>query len=216
MSYTEQGTTSFDHLPTVTFEHILDNLNDQDIAAFHLVSRTIFKRVYEYIRHGRETSRKDRDRCIRFNYPVNPETHSSEAKLAREEYIRQFYVNLKPRFYQLIIYVGRVLPKEARILFDAYQSSMQYCIWRKIWEDEEDTHFEQLSFNFEELQKFYRKNYSFRMLFDSRNSQSYYSITSRQSDIDVSGLARQRANHIRKKLTSRPYDSLPSLRCIKI
>ena len=48
-------------------------------------------------------------------------------------------------------------PKEARILVGAYQFLMRYCIWRKIWVDDEDTHFEQLSFEFEEHHKFTKR-----------------------------------------------------------
>ena len=60
MTSAEESFTLFDRLPTSAFEQVLNLLNDEDIPPFHLVCKSIFNRVYEYIRHGREYSRRER------------------------------------------------------------------------------------------------------------------------------------------------------------
>ena len=68
MTSTKNSLTPFDKLPTSVFEQILNLLNDEDIAPFHLVSKYLFSRVYEYIRHGRENSRRELERRIKQLY----------------------------------------------------------------------------------------------------------------------------------------------------
>ena len=96
---------SLDHLPTPIFEKILNYLDDEDIPALHLVSRDIYSRVYEYIRHGREWSRIEREKCLRNLYSTDLNDISPETQLHRNEYVRQMHVALKTRFYALTIVV---------------------------------------------------------------------------------------------------------------
>ena len=212
MTRVSESITSFDDLPTVAFERILDNLNDQDIAPFHLVSKRIFQRTYEYIRHGREQSRKDREKDYRRFYPNDPPGVSPEVHASRRDYVRYHHVNLRPRFYQLIIYVGRVLPREGEILIDAYKDVLTYSFIRKLREQSPYIHFERLCFNFREVEKFYKGNVSYRMLFDEHKSPYYYSIAFRRSNWDIPSLARKKGNRIRKELATRPYSSQQSLK----
>ena len=98
MTCTQKSTTLFDKLPTSAFEQILALLNDEDIAPFHLVSRSIFSRVYEYIRHGRENSRIEREKCIKELYGKNHKKAPTSILSRRHEYIRNIHVNLNHRF----------------------------------------------------------------------------------------------------------------------
>ena len=54
MSHKQISSTPFDQLPDTTFEKIIDYLDDADIPPFHVASKAIFLRIYEYVRHGRE------------------------------------------------------------------------------------------------------------------------------------------------------------------
>ena len=203
---------SFDDLPTVVFERILDELNDQDIAPFHLVSRNCFKRTYEYIRHGREQSRAERERDFTRFYSQDSAEVSQSVNAARKEYVRYHHINRRPRFYQLIIYVGRILPREGEILIDAYKDVLIYSFVRKLFEKSPYIHFERICFQFQELQKFYKENISYRMLFDDFKTPFYYPIGSRRSETDIPSLVRFRENRIRRELTARPYSSQQSLK----
>ena len=57
-SHKNLSPTPFDKLPDAIFEKIIDYLDDGDIPPFHVVSRAIFLRLYEYIRHGRKRAAK--------------------------------------------------------------------------------------------------------------------------------------------------------------
>ena len=185
----------FDKLPTSAFELVLDLLNDEDIPPFHLVSKSIFSRVYEYIRHGRENSRRERERSIIELYGDNYLRAPISVISARHHYVRRLHVNLKPRFYRLALIVGRVLPREGVILIDAYKEVLNYSIWRKLFEikDYNYIHYDEMTFDFEEIQKFYRRNISYRELFDRRNPPPSYKITKRKSELDLKIPTRKKA-----------------------
>ena len=114
MTCTQKSTTLFDKLPTSAFEQILALLNDEDIAPFHLASKYLFSRVYEYIRHGRENSRQERERRIKQLYGNSYMNAPRWVLDGRYEYIRRIYMKLKPRFYRLALFVGRMTPKRGQ------------------------------------------------------------------------------------------------------
>ena len=214
MTSTKNSLTPFDKLPTSVFEQILNLLNDEVIAPFHLVSKYLFSRVYEYIRHGRENSRRERERRIKQLYGNSYMNAPRWVLAGRYEYIRRIYMKLKPRFYRLALFVGRITPKEGAILIDAYKDALSYSIWRTVCEDKINNfiYYDELNFEFEQIQSFYKHNISYRMLFDCQNSTCLYIISKRKSETDLPISARIRGNQVIKDLSERPYLSPSSVK----
>lgn len=214
------SSTPFDKLPDAIFEKIIDYLDDGDIPPLHVTSGAIFLRLYEYIRHGREKSHQNRDR----NLPTrSPEEDTARVPLIVQvnfsERTRRVYVNLKPRYYQLLIIVGRVLSKDAKTLFQAYQRSMEYHFRLKRSEQiivstsetqrELYTKYDEKIYHFEDMKAFYQQNISYRTsLFERSDFLSPNSIDFRKSEDNISELARIKGYKIIKSLISRPYGSI--------
>ena len=100
-----------------------------------------------------------------------------------------------------------MLPSEGVILIDAYRDALDYFIWRKVFEDKNHKviYIDEKRFNFKEIQKFYKKNISYRMLFDLPNSPCLYKITKRKSESDLPISARKKGNQVKRELSERPY-----------
>ena len=99
-------------------------------------------------------------------------------------------------------------------MIDAYKEVLNYSIWRKLFEikDYNYIHYDEMTFDFEEIQKFYRRNISYRELFDRRNPPPSYKITKRKSELDLKISTRKKGIKVKKELTALPYLSLSSLK----
>ena len=138
------------------------------------------------------------------------------------ERTRRVYANLKPRYYQLLIIVGRVLSRDAKNLFQAYQRSMEYHFRIKRSEQiivstsdtqrELYTKYAEKIYHFEDMRAFYQQNISYRTsLFEHSDFLSPKSIDFRKSEDNISELARIKGYKIIKSLISRPYGSIEEI-----
>ena len=223
MSHKQISSTPFDQLPDTTFEKIIDYLDDADIPPFHVASKAIFLRIYEYVRHGREKSQHNSNRHL--------SARDTDERIARlpliihvdfSEHTRRVYVNLKPRFYKFLIIVGRVLSRDAKNLFKAYQRSMEYhfrlerseqiIINTSETQRELYPKYAEVICQFEEMKAYYQRNISYRTsLFERSNFLSPKSIDFRKSEDNINELARIKGYKIIKSLISRPYGSIEKI-----
>ena len=106
-------------------DRILGLLSDPDLTALHVTSRSIFEVFYEYLRHGREKSRIQREKYFDENYAtklnvssplIKHQLHQAYSDLVRREHVRKY-----PRFYILCIDIERLTTSEISLLIKTYK-----------------------------------------------------------------------------------------------
>ena len=165
----------FQHLPAQIADKILSQLSDTDLAALHVASRSTFCLCYEYLRHGREASRRQREKDFQQRYagkvnhlaPIEKHRQSKAyLDLVRRDHMRKY-----PRFYALSIQIERLTTPEISLLIQTYtnvftylfsRNSSRWCLQNGFWCYPAEDH---LLLPYHLLKSFYYKKIDYRLVF---------------------------------------------------
>ena len=175
MSQVTPSQFRFQDLPAQIADNILSQLSDTDLAALHVANTSTFGLCYEYLRHGREASRRQREKDFQERYagkvndlPLIERHGQSRAYL---DLVRRDHMRKYPRFYALSIQIERLTTPEISLLIQTYtnvftylfsRTSSMWCLRNGFWCYPAEDH---LLLPYNLLKSFYYKKIDYRLVF---------------------------------------------------